>query len=112
MVFSGKKAIKYYFKSWQRWKRYEVRFIRYLVPPDRVKSTRSFEFTGVNNTGAITITGDQIPLKSLYLSIYFAFTTAIQLKLQSIFHYCFLFQFFSNIFTKFKLVFNQILFTG
>ena len=70
----GRQAIKVTLKGCNICRRYEARPISYPGPPalphDRVTLTRPFEVTGVDYTGALTITGDSDSPKKVYICLF------------------------------------------
>ena len=81
----GRQAIKPSLRECKICRRYEARPISYPGPPhlpqERVTLTRPFEVTGVDYTGAITITGETDVPKKVYICLFTcASTRAVHLE--------------------------------
>ena len=81
----GRQAIKASLKECNICRRYEARPVHYPGPPnlpqERVTLTRPFEVTGVDYTGAMTITGEADVPKKVYICLFTcASTRAVHLE--------------------------------
>ena len=81
----GRQAVKASLKECNICRRYEARPLSYPGPPnlpqERVTLTRPFEVTGVDYTGAITITGEADVPKKVYICLFTcASTRAVHLE--------------------------------
>ena len=82
----GRQTVKRYLKQCVLCLRYGAQTLKYPGPPvlpaDRVARRVPFEVTGVDYTGAITITGDEGPPKKVYVCLFTCtYTRAIHLEL-------------------------------
>ena len=82
----GRQLVKKYLKECQICRCYEGKPVPYPGPPElpsgRVRGGTPFEVTGVDYTGAITITGDSGPPKKVYICLFTcASTRAVHLDI-------------------------------